>query len=231
MSAEPTRASHAQELFAPLGPRYDRMGALLSFGQDPRWRRFMVDRLPRDRGHVLDVATGTGLVADALVARGFRVTGLDQSPGMLAAARDRFAGRVELVEASADALPFPDASFDHLTFTYLLRYVDDPGATLAELARVVRPGGVVASLEFGVPGGLARPLWELYVRLGLPLAGRALRSGWDEVGDFLGDSIRSFWERYPIARQAELWRAAGLRGVRARRLSLGGGVVVWATRA
>jgi demethylmenaquinone methyltransferase/2-methoxy-6-polyprenyl-1,4-benzoquinol methylase len=180
---------------------------------------------------VLDVATGTGLVAAELLRRGYRVTGLDQSPGMLAVADARFGGRVPLVESSAETLPFADAAFDHLTFTYLLRYVDDPGATLAELARVVRPGGVVASLEFGVPGGLARPLWELYVRLGLPLAGRALRSGWDEVGDFLGDSIRSFWERYPIARQAELWRAAGLRGVRARRLSLGGGVVVWATRA
>ena len=94
---------------------------------------------------------------------------------MLARARSRFGDRVELVEASAEQLPFADATFDHLTVTYLLRYVDDPGATLRELARVVRPGGVVASLEFGVPDGLARPAWELYVRAGLPLAGRALR--------------------------------------------------------
>ena len=230
MSAEPTRARHAQALFGPLGPRYDRMGAFLSFGQDPRWRRFMVDRLPRDGGRVLDVATGTGLVAEALLARGFRVTGLDQSPGMLARARRRFGSRLELVEASADELPFPDASFDHLTFTYLLRYVDDPGATLKELARVVRPGGILASLEFGVPSGVSRHAWELYVRAGLPLAGRALRHGWREVGDFLGDSIREYWERYPLARQLELWADAGISDVSVRRLSLGGGVVMWGVR-
>jgi demethylmenaquinone methyltransferase / 2-methoxy-6-polyprenyl-1,4-benzoquinol methylase len=220
----------ARELFAPLGPSYDRVGAVLSFGQDPRWRRFLVSRLPRDGGHVLDVATGTGLVAAELVRRGFRVTGVDQSPEMLASARRRFGARVELVEASAEALPFDDASFDHLTVTYLLRYVEDPAATLVELARAVRPGGVVASLEFGVPGGVARPAWEAYVRAGLPLAGRVLRNGWSEVGDFLGDSIRAYWEAYPLERQLELWDAAGIRDVAARRMSLGGGVVLWGRR-
>jgi demethylmenaquinone methyltransferase/2-methoxy-6-polyprenyl-1,4-benzoquinol methylase len=220
----------ARELFASLGPTYDRVGAALSFGQDPRWRRFLVSRLPRDGGHVLDVATGTGLVAAELVERGFRVTGVDQSPEMLACARRRFSDRVELVEASADALPFDDASFDHLTVTYLLRYVEDPSGTLAELARVVRPGAVVASLEFGVPRGLARPAWEIYVRAGLPLAGRVLRNGWSEVGDFLGDSIRAFWQAYPLKRQLELWDAAGIRDVAVRRMSLGGGVVLWGRR-
>jgi demethylmenaquinone methyltransferase/2-methoxy-6-polyprenyl-1,4-benzoquinol methylase len=114
--------------------------------------------------------------------------------------------------------------------TYLLRYVDDPAATLAELARVVRPGGVVASLEFGVPTGLARPAWELYVRAGLPVAGRVLRHGWSEVGDFLGRSIREYWARYPLARQLELWGAAGISDVSVRRMSVGGGVVMWGTR-
>ena len=150
---------------------------------------------------------------------------------MLGRARQRFGDRVELVEASAEAMPFADATFDHLTVTYLLRYVDDPGATLCELARVTRPGGIVASLEFGVPDGLARPAWELYVRAGLPLAGRALRSGWREVGDFLGASIREYWEHYPLGRQLELWAAAGIENVEVRRLSLGGGVVMWGRRA
>ena len=230
MTAESTRARHARELFAPLGPRYDRMGALLSFGQDPRWRRFMVDRLPRDGGQVLDVATGTGLVAEALLARGFRVTGLDQSPGMLANARARFDDRVELVEASADALPFPDASFDHLTFTYLLRYVDDPGATLAELARVVRPGGTVAMVEFGLPRGIWRPPWDLWVGVGLPLGGRLVSPGWHEVGHFLGPSIRDFHERFPVPALLELWRRAGIGGVAGRRMSFGAGLVVWGGR-
>ncbi len=220
----------ARELFAPLGPSYDRVGAALSFGQDPRWRRFLVSRLPRDGGHVLDVATGTGLVAAELLARGFDVTGLDQSPDMLARARARFGPRVELVESSAEALPFDEGSFDHLTVTYLLRYVDDPADTLKELARVVRPGGVVASLEFGVPSGVARPAWELYVRAGLPVAGRVLRHGWREVGDFLGESIREFWARYPLERQLELWADAGISDVSVRSLSLGGGVVMWGVR-
>ena len=219
-------AVEARELFAPLGPTYDRVGTVLSLGQDPLWRRFLVSRLPRG-GHVLDVATGTGLVAAELLKRGFDVTGLDQSPEMLAVARRRFGNRVQLVEAMADSLPFEDCRFDHLTFTYLFRYVDDPRATLVELARVVRPDGVIASLEFGVPDRLSRPLWGLYVDAVLPLAGRALRSGWREVGDFLGDSIRSYWETYPIGRQLELWHAAGLRDVEVRRLSLGAGIVMW----
>ena len=225
------RTAHARELFAPLGRSYDRVGATLSLGQDPRWRGFLVSRLPADGGHVLDVATGTGLVAAELLRREFQVTGLDQSPEMLELARRRFDDKIELVEASADALPFPDLAFDHLTFTYLLRYVDDPGATLAELARVVRPGGVLASLEFGVPRGAARPLWEIYVRAILPGAGTLLRGGWHEVGGFLGGSIRSFWKRYPLERQLDLWHAAGIGDVEVRRLSLGGGVVIWGTKA
>jgi demethylmenaquinone methyltransferase/2-methoxy-6-polyprenyl-1,4-benzoquinol methylase len=221
----------ARKLFAPLGPTYDRVGAALSFGQDPRWRRVLVSRIPADGAHVLDVATGTGLVAAELLRRGFTVTGVDQSAQMLERARERFGDGVELHEASAESLPFDDARFDHLTFTYLMRYVDDPGAALREHARAVRPGGVVASLEFGVPGGLARPAWELYVRVGLPLAGRALRNGWREVGDFLGGSIRDYWHAHPLERQLELWTEAGLRDVEVRELSLGGGVVIWGRKA
>jgi demethylmenaquinone methyltransferase / 2-methoxy-6-polyprenyl-1,4-benzoquinol methylase len=224
------RGRHAKALFAPLGPTYDRVGAILSFGQDPRWRRFLVGRLPHDSGRVLDVATGTGLVAQALVERGFRVTGVDQSPEMLARARARFDSRVELVEASAEALPFGDASFDHLTFTYLLRYVDDPAATVRELARVVRPGGTVAMLEFGLPRGLWRPPWDLWVRVGLPLAGRLLSPGWHEVGTFLGPSIRDFHARYPEPRLVGIWQEAGIADVRSRSLSLGGGLVLWGLR-
>jgi demethylmenaquinone methyltransferase/2-methoxy-6-polyprenyl-1,4-benzoquinol methylase len=225
------RRRHARALFAPLGPTYDRVGATLSFGQDPRWRRFLVSRLPPDGGHVLDVATGTGLVAQALLRRGFRVTGLDQSAEMLAVARERFGDRVELAEASADELPFSDASFDHLTFTYLLRYVDDPAATMRELGRVVRPGGTIAMLEFDVPKGLWRPLWDLWVGVGLPFAGRLVSPGWHEVGRFLGPSIRSFHASFPPAVLASAWRDAGIADVRARRLSLGGGVVMWGRRA
>jgi demethylmenaquinone methyltransferase/2-methoxy-6-polyprenyl-1,4-benzoquinol methylase len=224
----------ARELFAPLGPTYDRYARLLSFGQDPRWRRFLVSRVPRTAGRVLDVATGTAAVAIELAkgAPGRTVVGLDQSPEMLAAGRARveragLADRIELSEGRAESLPFADGEFDALTFTYLLRYVDDPLATMCELARVVRPGGVVAMLEFDVPRGVWRPLWELYVRVVLPLAGAVVSPAWREVGGFLGPSIRAFHERVSLE---QLWRDAGLDAVQTRRLSLGGGVVVWGIR-
>jgi demethylmenaquinone methyltransferase / 2-methoxy-6-polyprenyl-1,4-benzoquinol methylase len=228
------RREHTQALFAPLGRTYDRYAALLSFAQDPRWRRFLVSRIEAEPDDtVLDVATGTGAVAlELLRQKGSTVVGLDQSREMLAVAHDRLPASVELVEGEADRLPFPDGSFAGLTFTYLLRYVDDPGVTLRELARVVRPGGVVAGLEFGVPPNpVARALWRLYVHAGLPLAGRLISPGWAAVGDFLGPSIEELWRRIPLRRLLELWREAGIEDVRHRRLSLGGGIVVWGRRS
>jgi demethylmenaquinone methyltransferase / 2-methoxy-6-polyprenyl-1,4-benzoquinol methylase len=224
----------ARQLFAPLGPSYDRYARLLSFGQDPRWRSFLVSRLEAQPGDaVLDVACGTGAVALELVRRyGCAVVGVDQSPDMLAEARRRVGERIELVEARAEALPFEDRRFDGLTFTYLLRYVDDPSATMRELTRVVRPGGTVAMLEFAVPGNpLARAAWEAYVRVGLPLGGRAISPGWRAVGDFLGPSIRDFWRRWPLERVLAAWHEAGIEEVRSRTRSLGGGIVVWGRRA
>ena len=136
------------------------------------------------------------------------------------------------MEGQADELPFDDGAFDGLTFTYLLRYVDDPPATLRELARVVRPGGTIASLEFAVPErALWRGLWELYVRVGLPVAGRAISPGWREVGGFLAGSIKGFYARYPLECLMGLWREAGIRDVRVQRLSLGGAIVTWGRRA
>src|SRR5205823_2637185 len=154
----------------------------------------------------------------------------------LAAARERLrsahlADRVELVAARAEGLPFDDASFDHLTFTYLLRYVEDVEATMHELARVVRAGGTVAMLEFGVPPGLAaRPVWELYVRGALPVGGFAFGGHWWRVGRFLRGSIAEFYERYPLPALLRLWEESGIARARAKHLSLGGGIVVWGTR-
>jgi demethylmenaquinone methyltransferase/2-methoxy-6-polyprenyl-1,4-benzoquinol methylase len=228
----------ARALFAPLGPTYDRYARLLSLAQDPRWRRYLVSRIEVGQGdRVLDVATGTGAVAIELARRtGARVTGIDQSTEMLAVARERIGraglgGRIQLVEGRAEALPFTDESFDALSFTYLLRYVNDPAATLLELARVVRPGGVVASLEFGLPPRpLPRLAWELYVRAGLPAAGRLIGNGWDEVGRFLGPSIRGYYAGGGLERTLESWHAAGIGELRYRLLSLGGGVVIWGRR-
>jgi len=227
----------ALELFEGLPERYDQLSAALSFWQDPRWRRAMVDAVaPQANERILDVATGTGMVAAELRARAdCTVVGLDQSPEMLAAARTRFASdgaRVELVQGQAEQLPFADASFDAVTFTYLLRYVDDPAATMRELARVVRPGGRVASLEFGVPPWLpARAAWRCYTAIGLPVLGRMASRDWSEVGRFLGPSIRGFYEKHPLERIAGYWEDAGLREVKVRRMSLGGGVVMSARKS
>jgi demethylmenaquinone methyltransferase / 2-methoxy-6-polyprenyl-1,4-benzoquinol methylase len=225
------RTRHALGLFAGLGRRYDRMGALLSFGQDARWRRFLVSCLPEAPALVLDVATGTGLVARELTRthRARRIVAIDQSAPMLRAGS--FDPSTVLVLGKGERLPFADATFDALTVTYLLRYVDDPAETLQELARVVRPGGVVASLEFGVP---PEPVWDgawwLYTRVAMPAIGALTSREWYEVGRFLGPSIDRFWRAYPLATQVEMWQRAGFGPVRWRRMSLGGGIVIWATR-
>jgi demethylmenaquinone methyltransferase/2-methoxy-6-polyprenyl-1,4-benzoquinol methylase len=240
MSANRLSKQETLRLFAGLPHRYDLAGAMLSFGQDPRWRRAMVRKVqarPGDR--VLDVATGTGMVAEALVRRyGCTVVGLDQSSEMLSGAQAKLdrdpqlASNIELVRGEAESLPFEDGEFDHLTFTYLLRYVDDPGATLTELARVVKPGGRVASLEFMLPPNpIARSLWHAYTRAAMPLLGRLISPEWHEVGRFLGPSISDLYRRLPLERQLELWRAAGIEQVDARVMSFGGGVVIWGTRA
>ena len=187
---------------------------------------------------VLDVATGTGLVAQALARRyAVEVVGIDQSPQMLGAARARLAAspalaqRITLREGRAEELPFADGEFDHLTFTYLLRYVEDPAATLRELARVVAPGGRIASLEFGEPGREPwRALWGAYTRVGLPALGRAVSSDWASVGRFLATSIPDFYARHPLRTLEGYWEAAGIGGVATRQMSFGAGVVTTGTR-
>lgn len=256
------RNRFAQHLFAPLPARYDRLAELLSMGQNGRWRRAMVDHImpaapavgaaadraaDRADGHagsqagrlVLDVASGTAGVAIQIARRTTAtVVGVDLTEQMLRQGRRNVAAagqsaRISLVAGRAERLPFPDASFDALTFTYLLRYVDDPQATLAELARVVKPGGMVASLEFlAPPTPFWRFWWWLYTRLVLPVGG-LLTGGreWYGVGRFLGPNISGHYRRYPVPWTADAWRQAGLRDVSVRVMSLGGGLVMWGTRA
>jgi demethylmenaquinone methyltransferase / 2-methoxy-6-polyprenyl-1,4-benzoquinol methylase len=236
MAAEPI-TERAQRLFAGLGGDYDRWSAWLSFGQDPRWRRCMVSHVAVGRdAQVLDVACGTGLVIRELHRRyGCRITGLDQSAGMLQGARERTAGlgdAVILVEGRAEALPFAEATFDGLTFTYLLRYVDDVDATVAGLARVLKPGAPFGYLEFALPPrGPLRWLWHLYTGVGLPLAGRLIAPAWHDVGQFLRPSILRFCERYPAPVLVAAFERAGFTDVRYRRMSFGGGIVLWGRRA
>jgi demethylmenaquinone methyltransferase/2-methoxy-6-polyprenyl-1,4-benzoquinol methylase len=231
------RKRHALELFSGLPRHYDRMGAALSFGQDPRWRRALVDAIdPRPGQRILDVASGTGMVAFALARRGgCEVVGLDQSEAMLGAARSRLAGsadvagRVSFVSGQAEQLPFADGEFDALSFTYLLRYVDDREATMRELARVVKPGGRIGMVEFAVPERpVLRALWRVHTRMGLPALGRLLSPAWLEVGRFLGPSIERLYVEAPDL--PGLWRAAGIGDIGRRRMSFGAGLVMWGVR-
>jgi demethylmenaquinone methyltransferase/2-methoxy-6-polyprenyl-1,4-benzoquinol methylase len=230
------RKRHAVQLFRGLPDHYDRVGALMSFGQDPRWRQVLVEAIAPEPGmRILDVATGTGMVASALAACGAEVVGLDQSEAMLGGAQARLRRRPELADrlsfilGEAEALPFADGEFDALSFTYLLRYVDDPATTMRELARVVKPGGRIGMVEFGVPSNPAlRGLWRVHTRAGLPLLGRAVSRDWYDVGRFLGPNIEQFHAEQPDL--PALWRDAGIVGAAQRDMSFGAGIVVTGVR-
>jgi demethylmenaquinone methyltransferase / 2-methoxy-6-polyprenyl-1,4-benzoquinol methylase len=225
----PTTPSQvARELFAPIASDYERWARVLSMGQDRRWRRAMVEGLDLPPGsRVLDVAAGTGSITRLLQTSGFEVISLDQSPEMLAGAVERGATGVV---ATAEGLPFPDASFDGVVFGYLLRYVDSVGGCLEELVRVTRPGGALGMVEFSRPAGIWRSAWWVYTRFLLPLAGAVVGSGWWRVGRFLGPSIDRFATEHPPEELAKQWRRSGMDHVLVRPMSLGGGLVMWGRR-
>jgi demethylmenaquinone methyltransferase/2-methoxy-6-polyprenyl-1,4-benzoquinol methylase len=231
-----------RDLFDGLPARYDLLAEILSMGQNGQWRSAMTSRVtgtvPAD-GVILDVASGTAGVALQLAERtGARVIGVDLTEQMLRQGQRRVAAagkrhRITLAAGRAEQLPFPDASVDALTFTYLLRYVQDPQATLAELARVLKPGGVMASLEFCVPASaLWHPAWLAYTRLVLPAGGLLLGGReWYRVGRFLGPNISGHYRKYPVGWTVSAWEKAGLTDVGTRTMSLGGGLVMWGKRA
>jgi demethylmenaquinone methyltransferase/2-methoxy-6-polyprenyl-1,4-benzoquinol methylase len=239
MSAVRADNDFAVKLFRRLPRRYDLLAEVLSFGQNRRWRAELLDHvIARDPDQVLDVATGTAGVAIATARRtGARVVGVDVSDDMLAIGRRRvdaagLSSRIELETARAEDLPFADGAFDAISYTYVLRYVADPAATIAELTRALRPGGVMAGLDFFVPPNqLWRGAWWVYTRAVLPVAGLVLggRAWWD-VGRFLGPNISSHYREWPLQRLIDAWSAAGMVDVQHRVMSLGGGVVIWGTK-
>ena len=234
------RNRFAQQLFTPLPQRYDRLAEVLSMGQNGRWRRAMIDHIaPASPSLILDVASGTAGVALQLAERTpGDVIGVDLTLEMLAQGGRNVdaagkCARVQLVAGRGEQLPFPDRTFDALTFTYLLRYVDDPAATLRELARVVKPGAAVASLEFFLPPNrFWRMMWWLYTRLVLPVGGWITGGReWFRVGRFLGPNISGHYRKYPLSWTEQAWRQAGFENVGVRIMSLGGGLVMWGTRS
>lgn len=226
-----------RRIFSPIAGGYDRPALILSLFQYRRWHRFLLSRLDlRPGARVLDMATGTGALAFDLLARpGVQVVGADITRPMLVQARERanerFEGCLRLIECSAEAPPFADASFDAITFAYLLRYVSDVPNTLLQLARVLRPGGTMASLDFAMPRGVWYPLWRVYTDAVLPAAGGLFSPEWSAVGGFLGPNIRGFYRRWSEKRLLDVWQEAGFADVRWRRLSLGGAIVVWGRKA
>lgn len=229
----------ARHLFDPLAGRYDRLAEILSMGQNRRWRTAAVGHVTESNPRlVLDVACGPARVSRALAeGTSAHVIGLDLNETMLrqgltSVAEAGLDDRISVTLGRGEQLPFPDASFDALTFTYLLRYVTDPAATLRELARVVKPGGSIASLEFAVPTApWWRVAWWFYTRIVLPIAGWITGGrAWFRVGRFLGPSIDTHYRKYSVDWTIKAWKDAGINEVGTRRMSLGGGLIMWGRR-
>lgn len=232
------RNRQAAVLFDGIAARYDFLAELLSFWQYGKWRRCLVTCLcagPDDL--VLDMCTGTAGVAIEIARNcGSHVIGMDLSLGMLASGRKRVQAlglerQIELQQGRAEATGYPDAYFDAVSVTFLLRYVEDIDSTLRELVRVVKPGGRFALLEFAVP---RQPWWRwpwlAYTRAVLPVATLPLSSGWRRVGSFLGPSISRLYRDRSVEDLRLLVYRAGIGDVRYRELSLGGAVLIWGTR-
>jgi demethylmenaquinone methyltransferase / 2-methoxy-6-polyprenyl-1,4-benzoquinol methylase len=189
-------SSQIREMFDGLAPNYDRMNRVMTLGQDQRWRRFVVERAKLGPGSlVLDLASGTGDIAHELERRypGIQVVAGDFSLGMLSQGMRRKCGeRVAWVACDALALPFADASFDAVTFGYLLRNVLSIEDALGEVLRVLKPGGRVVCLDtMPPPPSLLRPFMALYLKHGLPILGRLLAGG-GQAYRYLSDSTLAF---------------------------------------
>ncbi|HVS14512.1 MAG TPA: bifunctional demethylmenaquinone methyltransferase/2-methoxy-6-polyprenyl-1,4-benzoquinol methylase UbiE [Thermoanaerobaculia bacterium] len=222
--AEP-RADGSGRMFDAIARRYDRLNRVLSLGADRRWRRRAVAALElADGDRVLDVATGTAdLALEIARARpGVEVIGVDPSLGMLEVGRRKVAaaaleGRVRLEEADGQALPFAVDSFDAACIAFGIRNVPDRRLGLAEMARVVRPGGRVVVLELSEPRrGLLALGARFYIRVLVPRIG-ALLSGAAEYR-YLQSSIAAF---PPPAELAALMESCGIAAPRVRPLTFG----------
>jgi demethylmenaquinone methyltransferase/2-methoxy-6-polyprenyl-1,4-benzoquinol methylase len=236
--AVPVRRTLAQDLFDGIAPSYDTWAQVLTFFQYLPWRRFLVSQMALRPGNlVLDVCTGTaGVALEIADHHDGRIVGLDVShlmleAGLRAVEKQSLDGRVQLLQGRAEHLPFPDETFDTVVFTYLLRYVQDPDATVRELSRVLKPGGELLSLEFGMPEALwIKALWLIYNKVVMPVMTIPISRGWHRVGCFLGPSISDFCKRCPVDRIAAIWRENGFPVVEIKHLLGGAAIVMWGTK-
>ena len=176
-------------MFDRIAPVYDAMNRVMTAGLDRRWRRLTVEAVVQPGNRVLDACCGTGDLAVAAERQGGVVTGLDFSPRMLERAR-RKSDTVEWIEGDLLALPFDDGSFDAATVGFGVRNVADLEAALAELRRVLRPGGRLAILEITQPRGPLKPFFSLWFDRIVPLLGRVLPGG--KAYTYLPASVRRF---------------------------------------
>jgi demethylmenaquinone methyltransferase/2-methoxy-6-polyprenyl-1,4-benzoquinol methylase len=210
-------------MFDAIAPRYDALNRVMSFGIDRAWRRRAVEAMKLGPGaRALDLATGTGDVALEILRRpGVTVEGLDPSPKMLEIAGRKaeaagVASRFSIRTGDAQALPYPDASFDAVSIAFGIRNVPDRDRALAEMRRVTRPGGRIVILELTEPRGLLGPIARFHVHTLVPRIG-AFLSGAREYR-YLQESIA----RFPAPEVfAERMRAAGIASVVARPLTFG----------
>jgi demethylmenaquinone methyltransferase/2-methoxy-6-polyprenyl-1,4-benzoquinol methylase len=221
-------------MFDAIAGRYDLLNHVLSLGLDRRWRARAVAELQlADGERLLDLCTGTGDLAIAAAERSasdrrtgrkpLQVIGVDFAAAMLQIARDKarargLQSRIPLVRGDATALPVADASCDAASIGFGIRNVDQPERAIAELARVLRPGGRLAILEFGfpkIPG--IRTLYRLYFRRVLPLIGRAV-SRHGEAYSYLPGSVEAFQSPQAFSCMLE---SAGFARVCAVPLTLG----------
>jgi demethylmenaquinone methyltransferase / 2-methoxy-6-polyprenyl-1,4-benzoquinol methylase len=212
-------AALVQAMFDRVAPRYDLANAALSFGQDAHWRRVTASAARPGDARVLDVAAGPGNVAVELVRQGAaEVVALDLSYNMLAEGARRGHERITWVNGDAQALPFPDGSFDAVTISFGLRNVPDPALALGEFARVTRPGGRVVVCEFANPTSpVFRTIYRRYLVGALPQLARVVSSS-APAYRYLADSILAWPDRASIAG----WlTTAGYREVMVKDLALG----------
>jgi len=204
-------------MFDRIAPVYDLMNRVMTAGLDLRWRRIAAEAVVRSGDRVLDACCGTGDFAVAASRAGARVTGLDFSERMLERARGKSA-EVEWVQGDAQQLPFEDASFDAATVGFGVRNLEDLERGLAELRRILRPGGRLAILEITRPRGLLAPFYRLWFDGFVPLLGKVLPGG--SAYTYLPASVR----RFPGPDElAGLLRGAGFDDVRWR--TFAGGIV------
>jgi demethylmenaquinone methyltransferase/2-methoxy-6-polyprenyl-1,4-benzoquinol methylase len=206
-----------QAMFDRISPVYDPMNRLMTAGLDRRWRRLAVSRVVRPGDRVLDACCGTGDLALAAEEAGGTVTGLDFSERMLERARHK-SSTVEWVRGDAMALPFEDGTFDAATVGFGIRNVPELERGLAELRRVLCPGGRLAVLEITRPRGLLAPFFRIWFEGLIPLLGKVLPGG--AAYTYLPASVRRFPGPEDLSRAIE---GAGFTAVRYRLLA--GGIV------